>query len=116
MFQLTVTDEHGFTSTTTVEVDVLLNLKPVASAGQDRIVRPGAAVTLDGTGSHDPDGAIASYAWTVDACFTVDGSCELALTGEDTATPQFDAPASEGLVFLSLTVTDNVGAVRPTRS
>jgi hypothetical protein len=111
VFQLAVTDEHGFTSTDTVVVDVFLNLKPVASAGPDRIVRPGASVTLNGTGSYDPDGSIASYAWTVDSCFTATGPCNLQLAGANTATPQFTAPEPSGIVYLTLKVTDNLGAV-----
>ncbi|HSK05318.1 MAG TPA: S8 family serine peptidase [Kofleriaceae bacterium] len=111
VFQLTVTDEHGFTSSDTVAADVFLNLRPVASAGPDRVVRPGASVTLDGSGSHDPDGTLASHAWTVDACFTSTGSCDPQLAGADTATPQLTAPASPGIVYLSLKVTDNLGAV-----
>ncbi|HWO19066.1 MAG TPA: PKD domain-containing protein, partial [Kofleriaceae bacterium] len=110
-FQLTVTDNRGFTSSDTVVVNVLLNQKPVASAGPDRIVRPGAAATLNGTGSRDPDGSIASYAWTVDACYTATGTCNVVLTGAATATPQLTAPASPAIMYLSLTVTDNVGAV-----
>jgi len=110
VFQLTVTDQLGFTSTDTVVANVFLNLKPVANAGQGRIVRPGASVTLDGTASHDPDGTLVSYAWTVTTCLTVTGPCELALGGAATATPQFQAPASPGIIALQLTVTDNVGA------
>jgi hypothetical protein len=110
VFQLTVTDQLGFTSTDTVVANVFLNLKPVTNAGQDRIVRPGASVTLDGTASHDPDGTIASYAWTVTTCLTITGPCDLSLSGADTATPQFQAPASPGIIALQLTVTDNVGA------
>ncbi len=111
VFQLAVTDELGFKRSDTVVADVFLNEKPVASAGPDRIVRLGASVTLDGTASHDPDGAIASYAWTVDACFTAAGPCDPPLAGADTATPQLTAPDSAGIVYLTLTVTDNVGAV-----
>jgi subtilisin family serine protease len=110
-FQLTVTDNRGFTSSDTVVVNVLLNLKPVANAGPDRIVRPGTAVTLNGTGSRDPDGSIASYAWTVDACYTGTGTCNVSLAGAATAAPQFTAPSSPAIVYLSLTVTDNVGAI-----
>ncbi len=111
VFQLTVTDEHGFTSSDTVAVDVFLNLKPVASAGPDRVVRPGASVTLDGTASHDPDGTLASRAWTVDGCYTASGPCEISLAGADTATPHFTAPGASGVVYLTLKVTDNLGAV-----
>ena len=110
VFRLTVTDQHGFTNSDTVTANVFLNLKPVARAGQDRIVRPGTSVTLDGTASNDPDGTIASYAWTVTTCLTITGPCTLAVNGASTATPQFQAPASSAIIVLQLTVTDNVGA------
>src|SRR5262249_49429942 len=63
-----------------------------------------------GTASNDPDGHIASYAWTVTTCVTITGPCSLALSGAATATPQFQAPASSSIIVLQLTVTDNVGA------
>lgn len=110
IFQLTVSDEHGFAASDIVVVDVFLNLAPVAAAGEDRIVRPGAAVTIDGTASHDPDGTIASYAWTVQACVTLSGTCTIALTGASTASPQFVAPSVPAIVAFQLVVTDNVGA------
>jgi hypothetical protein len=111
VFQLTVVDEHGFTGSNVIVVDVFLNLVPIAAAGQDRIVRPGASVTLDGTGSNDPDGTIVTYAWTVPVCFTTAGPCTIALAGASTATPHFVAPSSPGVITLRLTVTDNAGAV-----
>lgn len=38
---------------------------PIANAGSDvSNIKPGTVVTLDGSGSSDPDGAIVSYAWT----------------------------------------------------
>jgi len=40
------------------------NVAPMANAGADQVVTTGAQVTLDGTGSSDSDGTIASYAWT----------------------------------------------------
>ncbi|MDW7712434.1 MAG: PKD domain-containing protein, partial [Deferrisomatales bacterium] len=40
-----------------------VNRHPVANAGPDRTVSEGALVTLDGTNSFDPDGAITSYLW-----------------------------------------------------
>ena len=39
------------------------NAAPAASAGADLSVSPGSAVALDGTGSVDHDGHIASYQW-----------------------------------------------------
>jgi hypothetical protein len=111
VFELTVVDEHGFTGSAVIAVDVFLNLVPVADAGQNRIVRPGASVTLDGSASHDPDGTITSYAWTVLTCITIAGSCDLALEGASTATPGFQAPSSPGVIVLQLVVTDDAGAV-----
>jgi uncharacterized protein YegL len=47
------------------EVDVTVNcLPPVADAGGDKTVPEGSSVTLDGSGSHDPDGTITAYAWS----------------------------------------------------
>ena len=40
------------------------NTPPTANAGPDQTVASGATVNLNGTGSTDPDGTIASYAWT----------------------------------------------------
>lgn len=63
-----------------------------------------ATVFLDGTGSYDSDGIIASYAWT-----QASGSIA-ALTDADTATPSFTAPFSAGTLSFRLTVTDDKGA------
>jgi hypothetical protein len=106
-FQLTVNDGNGGTATDTVMVHVNnVNQAPTANAGTDQTVNEGAPVSLDGTGSSDPDGTIASYAWTQTSGPAV------TLTGADTATPSFTAPqvaANTDLVF-QLQVTDNEGA------
>lgn len=111
VFEVTVTDEHGFTDTEIVVVHVFHNDPPVASAGADRLVRPGEAITLDGSASHDPDGSIVSYAWRVEFCETVMAECEVELGGADMATPTFTAPDVPALMGLVLTVTDDAGAV-----
>jgi PKD repeat protein len=85
------------------------NLSPVADAGPDQTVSAGSSVTLDGTGSGDPDGTIVSYQWT-----QVGGKDTVTLNGANTATPSFNAPSSvkgqsDTLVF-ELLVTDNDGA------
>lgn len=80
------------------------NVAPAANAGPDQTVEPWVTVTLDGSGSSDPDGTIASYAWSQSSGTAV------ALSGTG-ATRTFSSPAAladQALVF-SLTVTDNSG-------
>jgi hypothetical protein len=68
-FELKVTDDGGLSSNDTVQVIVNDltqpgNRPPVANAGPDQtITLPINTVTLDGTGSADPDNNITSYAW-----------------------------------------------------
>ena len=76
---------------------------PVAAAGADVAVDPGASVTLDGTGSADPDGEALSYAWT-----QVSGA-SVRLSGAATARATFTAPAAPGALVFRLTVTDPGG-------
>src|SRR5690349_9862450 len=41
------------------------NVPPVADAGPTRSAAPGQAVTLDGTGSHDPNNTAVTYSWSI---------------------------------------------------
>ena len=67
---LTVTDDQGAQGLDSLDVTVLPgNQGPIADAGLDQTVsdadESGAeTVTLDGTGSSDPDGTIVSYDWS----------------------------------------------------
>ena len=104
-FSLTVTDNDGAVSAPDeVVVTVVGNLAPTANAGPDQTVACGALVNLDGTGSTDSDGTIASYAWTQT------GGTSVTLTGADTATPSFTAPTALASLTFELMVTDNDGA------
>ena len=81
------------------------NQPPVVDAGPDQSVAAGVMVFLLGTGS-DPDGNIASYAWTQT------GGTAVSLTGTDAATAVFVAPdvtVDETLTF-RLTVINDGGA------
>ena len=73
---------------------------PVASAGTDQQVAPDAAVTLNGSASWDPDGNTMTYAWTQIAGTAVQ------LTGANTASPTFTAPAQSGELTFKLVVSD----------
>ncbi len=84
-----------------------VNQPPIADAGEDHTAFAGEVVTLDGTGSSDPDpDDVLSYSWTQE------GEPAVSLTGADTAQPTFVAPevAAEGTALIfTLTVTDPSG-------
>ena len=84
-----------------------INQPPIADAGPNQIVNQGAFVRLDGTRSYDPDGgAIISYRWQ-----QVSGNPIVTLSGANTATPTFIAPATltDTTLTFQLTVTDSDG-------
>ncbi|MXZ12745.1 MAG: hypothetical protein F4Y78_01850, partial [Candidatus Dadabacteria bacterium] len=62
LFQLRA--ENGSGAGMSAEVEARPNGAPVADAGPDQTVAEGALVTLDGSGSGDPQGELLDYAWT----------------------------------------------------
>lgn len=103
-FNLTVTDSVNQTTNRNVEVQI--NNGPTASAGTDQFAAEGAQVTLDGTGSFDPDSASVARQWTQLAgpMVTLDDS--------SAESPSFSAasvpPAGVELEF-QLSITDTEG-------
>ncbi len=106
-FSLVVTDDAGDPSAAdTVVITITANQAPTADAGADQTVSSLETVTLDGSASSDPDGTIASYAWTQT------GGAAVTLDETVPSMPTFEAPnvgADEVLTF-ELVVTDNEGA------
>lgn len=82
------------------------NQRPLASAGAGQTVSEGAAVSLDGSASSDPDGSIQGYAWVQTS------GPAATLSDAGTARPTFTAPAVPGSAVLAfrLTVQDDRGA------
>jgi PKD repeat protein len=74
------------------------NTPPIANAGPDQTVQTLVNVSFNGSGSSDPDGSIASYAWNFG-----DGA-----TGSGVAPSH--SYSSAAVYTVTLTVTDNQGA------
>ncbi len=112
VFSLVVTDNNGAESTSD-EVTIRVtghNVQPIAHAGVDQSVNENTVVTLDGTGSSDPDGHTLSYSWALTDFPTSDSSPEIPPLSDSTvASPTFTAPEVSGQISLvyTLTVTDN---------
>ncbi|OGZ41615.1 MAG: hypothetical protein A3C80_00225 [Candidatus Ryanbacteria bacterium RIFCSPHIGHO2_02_FULL_45_43] len=101
---LTVVDDKGAAGSDDVTVEVLAyqNMLPVANAGSDKTVTDNdnngsEPVTLDGSGSYDPDGSIVAFEWKEGP--SVFGTS--ALIVKDFAV---------GIHTVTLTVTDDKGA------
>jgi hypothetical protein len=89
----------------TVAVEVVLNSAPVASTGSDQTRDEGSLVTLDGSGSWDPDGGDSlTWDWRQIA------GAPVVFDDANAATPSFEAPlvgpGGDDLVF-ELVVTDD---------
>jgi hypothetical protein len=78
------------------------NLPPVANAGLDRTTPEGTNITLDGTGSFDPEGGALSYSWDLDG----DGLCDDSF---DDSTPDFTTVGNDGVTTVKVCVADPDG-------
>src|SRR5215211_223451 len=90
------------------------NQPPIANAGPDQTaVQPGQRVTLDGTGSSDPDGGrIDSYSWSLVSSPppAAGGSAQIDVRPNDNrgaSQARFTAPQIPGDYVFQLVVTDN---------
>ena len=105
VFQLTVTaaGESG-TDTVAIAVRDSESNAPTADAGPNQTVDEGDAVTLDGSGSSDPNNDPLAYSWNQTSGPEVD------LTGAGTVSPTFTAPTVSEQTNLVFTLNVTAGS------
>ena len=84
------------------------NSAPTADAGADQTVDEGSTVTLDASGSNDPDGDTLSYSWSQQSGPSV------ALSDSTAEQPTFTAPEVDGDQTLTFEVTVDDGQLTAT--
>jgi len=105
-FELTVTDNGGLSAKDTVQVLVAdnsaANKPPIANAGPDQeIILPLTTVTLDGSGSIDPENDILTHGWTRisgprDVTIVSTNAKQTQVTGLKPGTYQFELKVTDG--------------------
>lgn len=80
------------------------NQLPVANAGADQTVQAGTNVTLNGSGSTDPDGDPLAFQWTQT------GGDAVVLSNGTAANATFLAPNAATTLTFELRVSDNLGS------
>jgi hypothetical protein len=82
-----------------------VNSAPIANAGINQTVAVGETVSLDGTGSADPDGDLLSFQWTIQS---YPNGSTAAILNADKPNPLF-TPDQPGDYVFQLVVTDSLG-------
>lgn len=101
----TVNERGNLVTTSGAATPIGSNQPPVAKAGSDQTGTVGTLVTLDGTGSSDPDNNLPlTYVWTMSA-----PSGSTATLSSTTAANPTITPDKSGDYVISLTVTDSLG-------
>ncbi len=95
-------------ATITITVTVA-NHPPVANAGANQTVTTGMGVTLNGTGSSDPDGNAITYAWTLTS---KPATSAVSLSNATTANPML-TPDVAGNYVIQLIVRDGIASSNP---
>jgi hypothetical protein len=107
LFFISCNKEKGFTPTPVKPPDtpvVIKNKPPIANAGGSQTISPPtSSVTLDGSGSSDPDGSIISYSWS-----QISGPNQSIIKDSTILFPAVNNLVV-GTYYFKLTVTDNKG-------
>ncbi|MDE2821968.1 MAG: PKD domain-containing protein, partial [Chloroflexota bacterium] len=107
-FEVRVTDIRKGVATARVVITVAAsNAPPVAIASASHsVANPGDTVTLNGSGSYDPDGDNLEYKWKQAASV---GGGSIELSDDTIANPTFTVPPGQSALTFNLTVTDTAG-------
>lgn len=111
-FELFITDEGGASDGDVVTVEVVFdvsNTPPIADAGDDQVADAGERVTLDGSGSSDPDGDSLTFEWEQV------GGVPVTLSAPDQEQTSFVAPNADDVLEFELTVDDGRGGLAADR-
>jgi len=100
VFELTVSDGKVSSVPDSVSITaVKLNTAPVADAGDDASTMVGSLVTLDASGSYDPDGDALTYSWIQTS------GASVTLANSKAAQPTF-TPTTSGVLGFKVSVSD----------
>lgn len=98
----------AFTAALTAAACDFYNLPPEASAGSSRTASLGSTVTLDGTGSSDPDNDSLTYNWSIMRLPEASSLTNADIRGRDSSTSTV-LPDVSGIYLFKLTVRDRRG-------
>jgi len=104
LYTATVTASNLQGSVQSTTVVTVTNIAPIANAGPDETTEVNQLVTLDGSGSIDPDGH-----WPLSYGWTQTGGPAVTLSSGTAVSPTFMTPASRTVLTFTLTVTDSYG-------
>ncbi len=116
---VTVTDDDGASGSDSFQVNLTTaNVVPIANAGGPYTINEGQGVTLDGSGSNDPDSGPSplSYAWDLDGDGQYDDATGVTVTlpiQPDNTSFTVGLEVSDGLLTATATATMTVNNVAP---
>ncbi|MBN1905891.1 MAG: hypothetical protein JW927_12420 [Deltaproteobacteria bacterium] len=106
---LIVNDGKVSSAPDTVVITAVSNFPPVANAGPDQTVSTGTAVSLNGSGSSDPDGDTLKYYWSIEK---PTNSTAVIFSNVNFPTAQF-TPDVDGIYTITLIVNDGKASSAP---
>ncbi len=102
----TVSDKDWGIATTNFIIQIKTNNSPVSVVVTNLNANGNSVVTLNGSGSYDPDGQSITYLWSIESNTTGE---TITLSSTSSPAPKFTAPNKDGKIVFGLVVTDIYG-------